>query len=122
MNDAINKAGRQRMLSQRMAKAWLATGQGWMRSGPKNHGRLDGLVRSAVGRVEGPCTNSDIRTTYASLESVWGLQDGAGGPCARSRAAADLLALDARVLKLAHQGTVQMEAYSGRSVGRLVNM
>ena len=37
-------------------------------------------------------------------------------------AAADLLALDARVLKLAHQGTVQMEAYSGRSVGRLVNM
>ena len=26
INDAINKAGRQRMLSQRMAKAWLAIG------------------------------------------------------------------------------------------------
>ncbi len=25
--EAINKAGRQRMLSQRMAKAWLAVGQ-----------------------------------------------------------------------------------------------
>ena len=27
INEAINKAGRQRMLSQRMAKAWLAVGQ-----------------------------------------------------------------------------------------------
>ena len=27
LNDAINKAGRQRMLSQRMVKAWLALGQ-----------------------------------------------------------------------------------------------
>ena len=28
MGDAINKAGRQRMLSQRMGKAWLSLGQG----------------------------------------------------------------------------------------------
>ncbi|HEV8689156.1 MAG TPA: type IV pili methyl-accepting chemotaxis transducer N-terminal domain-containing protein [Ideonella sp.] len=27
LNDAVNKAGRQRMLSQRMVKAWLAIGQ-----------------------------------------------------------------------------------------------
>ena len=39
VNDAINKAGRQRMLSQRMAKAWLATGQGGCAAGRKNHGR-----------------------------------------------------------------------------------
>ena len=28
LGDAINKAGRQRMLSQRMAKAWMGLGQG----------------------------------------------------------------------------------------------
>ena len=28
LGDAINKAGRQRMLSQRMAKAWFGMGQG----------------------------------------------------------------------------------------------
>ena len=28
LGDAINKAGRQRMLSQRMGKAWMGLGQG----------------------------------------------------------------------------------------------
>jgi hypothetical protein len=35
LNDAINKAGRQRMLSQRMAKAYLALGQGVASADPK---------------------------------------------------------------------------------------
>ena len=40
VNDAINKAGRQRMLSQRMAKAWLAIGMGIDVARAKRHHRV----------------------------------------------------------------------------------
>jgi len=44
-----------------------------------------------------------------------------GSPPDRS-AAPILLGLDAKVLKLAHQGTVQLEQYSGKASGKLVNV
>ncbi len=124
VNDAINKAGRQRMLSQRMAKAWLATGQGVdAQRAEKIMADSMALFDRQLIELKAYAPNGDIRTTYASLEQVWSdYKTVLVGRAPDRGAAADLLALDARVLKLAHQGTVQMEAYSGRSVGRLVNM
>jgi hypothetical protein len=124
LNDAINKAGRQRMLSQRMAKAWLALVHK-TESGAAQQilDRSMALFDRQLAELKVYAPNADIRKTYQELEAAWsdykGLlvgshpsRDGAGG----------LLNTDARVLALAHQGTVQYEAISSKPVGKLVNV
>jgi hypothetical protein len=124
LNDAINKAGRQRMLSQRMAKAWLALGMelegGFARQ------VLDSsmaLFDRQLAELKAYAPSAPIKSTYQALEGVWSEYKGAlvGTKPERDRVAA-LIALDARVLALAHQGTGQYEAASGKSVGKLVNL
>ncbi len=124
LNDAINKAGRQRMLSQRMAKAWLAlvhkTESGTAKLVLE---RSMALFDRQLAELKAYAPNADLRKTYADLETAWSdykallvgklpAQDGAAG----------LLSTDARVLALAHQGTVQYEAVSSKPVGKLVNV
>jgi hypothetical protein len=124
LNDAINKAGRQRMLSQRMAKAWLAMGQG-IEAQHAEKVMLDSMAlfdRQLV-ELKAYAPTPEIKETYMRLEPVWGNYKTAliGSKPDRSAAAA-LLDLDAKVLQLAHQGTAQLEQYSGKAVGKLVNM
>jgi nitrate/nitrite-specific signal transduction histidine kinase len=124
LSDAINKAGRQRMLSQRMGKAWLAL--------------LHGIEASAAQRVlnasmalfdrqhvelKAYAPTPELRTTYQQLEAVWSDYKAAlvGSAPSKDRATA-LLALDAQVLALAHQGTGQYEAVLAKPEGKLVNV
>jgi hypothetical protein len=67
--------------------------------------------------------NPELRDTYQKLEATWSEHKAAlvGAAPAKARAAA-LLASDAKVLALAHQGTVQYEAALGKPVGKLVNV
>ena len=124
LNDAINKAGRQRMLSQRMGKAWLALLQGVE---PANArlvlDKSIALFDRQLVELKAYAPNSDLQATYEQLEPVWSQYKAVlvGGVPAKS-GAADLLKLDARVLALAHQGTVQYEAALGKPVGKLVNV
>jgi nitrate/nitrite-specific signal transduction histidine kinase len=124
MNDAINKAGRQRMLSQRMAKAWLAL----------LHNTEVTLAQQVLDRslalfdrqqveLKAFAPTAELKDTYLKLESAWADYKVAlvGAPASRAGVSA-LLTADARVLALAHQGTVQYESASGKSVGKLVNM
>ena len=124
MNDAINKAGRQRMLSQRMAKAWLAVGQGIeAKKADKILSESMALFDRQLTELKAYAPSPDIKTTYSTLDSVWSDYKSALVGKAPDRATAQqVLALEGRVLKLAHQGTVQLEQLSGRSVGKLVNM
>jgi hypothetical protein len=124
LNEAINKAGRQRMLSQRMAKAWLAMGQG-IDAEQAEKIMLDSMAvfdRQFV-ELKAYAPTPEIRKTYLAMEPMWSDYKSAlvGKTPERSSALA-LLDLDAKVLKLAHQGTVQLEQYSGRAVGKLVNL
>lgn len=124
LNEAINKAGRQRMLSQRMAKAWLAIGQGVdvRRAEKIMFDSMAWFDRQFV-ELKAYAPTPEIEATYKALEPVWSNYKAAlvGAPPDRS-AAPILLGLDAKVLKLAHQGTVQLEQYSGKAVGKLVNI
>lgn len=124
LNDAINKAGRQRMLSQRMAKAWLALVHKTESSSAQLIlDRSMALFDRQLVELKAYAPNADIRKTYADLESAWSgykavlvgnhpSRDGAGG----------LLDTDACVLALAHQGTVQYEAVTSKPIGKLVNV
>ena len=123
-NDAINKAGRQRMLSQRASKAYLALVQKVEpRSAQQVLDRSVALFERQLGELKAFAPTPTLRATYDGLDGAWRafraeLADAAPG----REAAARVVALDAAVLALAHQGTAQYEAASGRPVGRLVNI
>lgn len=124
LNEAINKAGRQRMLSQRMAKAWLAKGQGITPVRAEKI-MLDSmaLFDRQVIELKAYAPSPEIKATYAALEPIWShYKTALIGQSPAIASAAGLLALDSQVLKLAHQGTVQLEKYSGRPIATLVNM
>ena len=124
LSDAINKAGRQRMLSQRMGKAWLALVHG-IETGTAQHvlDRSISLFDRQLVELKAFAPSADIRDTYAKLETVWSEYKAllVGASPAKNRAAA-ILQADAKVLALAHQGTVQYEAALGKPLGKLVNI
>ena len=78
INDAINKAGRQRMLSQRMVKSYMALGQ-------KVHGDNANKILSAsmalfdrqLTELKAFAPTPELKTTYGSLESAWSDYKGA---------------------------------------------
>lgn len=122
--DAVNKAGRQRMLSQRMVKAWLALGQ------QVEPGRAEKVLAESMAlfdrqlvELRAFAPTDAIRQTYDQLEPLWSsLKSALVGTAPAASAAPALLALDAKVLALAHQGTQQLEQHSGKPVGHLVNV
>jgi Type IV pili methyl-accepting chemotaxis transducer N-term len=124
INDAINKAGRQRMLSQRAAKSYFAIGQ-------KVQGdAAEKILSSSMALFDrqlvelmafAPAT--DIKSTYALLETAWSDYKTALVGSAPGKAGAEVvIAAASRVLQLANQGTLQLEQFSGKSVGHLVNL
>lgn len=124
LSDAINKAGRQRMLSQRMSKAWLALLHGVNPSAAQKvlNASMALFDRQHV-ELKAYAPTPELRNTYQQLEGVWSEYKAVLVGSAPSRAAAvSLLALDAQVLGLAHQGTGQYEAVLGKPEGKLVNV
>ena len=124
INDAINKAGRQRMLSQRAAKAYLAVGQ-------KVQGEnADKILTASMAlfdrqliELKAFAPTPEIKTTYNSLEAAWNEYKVALVGSAPSKTGAEtVIALSDKVLSQANQGTVQLEEFSGKRFGRLVNM
>ena len=72
LNDAINKAGRQRMLSQRMGKAWLALVHKTQSANAK--AVLDksmALFDRQLVELKAYAPSNDIRDTYIQLEGAW---------------------------------------------------
>jgi hypothetical protein len=123
LSDAINKAGRQRMLSQRMGKAWLAVLQGVETTNAQLV--LDksmALFDRQLTELKTFAPNADILSTYTQLDTVWSDYKVAlvGSAPART-GAGKLLQLDGKVLALSHQGTQQYEAALAKPVGKLVN-
>jgi hypothetical protein len=123
MNDAINKAGRQRMLSQRMAKCYLALGQS-VRPEQAETALAESMALFDRQLVElnafSPTTQ--IKGSYGQLESAWTAYKNALVGASPSKAGADAVLNSAgAVLQLANQGAGQLEAVSGKAVGRLVN-
>ncbi len=124
LNDAINKAGRQRMLSQRMAKAWFAIAHDVEANAARSAlDRSMGLFDRQLVELKTYAPGAEVREVYDRLDTAWSEFKTVlvGSAPARERAAAVLTA-DARVLALAHQGTVLYEAASGKSIGKLVNI
>ena len=124
LNDAINKAGRQRMLSQRMGKAWLALLQNVEKTSAQTV--LDksmALFDRQLTELKGFALTPEVKATYGKLDAAWSeYKTALVGKTPTRDNAGHLLQLDAKVLALAHQGTVQFESALAKPVGQLVNI
>ena len=124
LNDAINKAGRQRMLSQRMGKAWLALAHKVQEPAARQVLEQSvALFERQLAELKAYAPNPTIRDTYGQLDAAWSAHKAtllSGTPALAGATA--MLQADAKVLALAHQGTVQYESASGKPVGHLVNV
>ena len=124
LNDAINKAGHQRMLSQRMSKAYLALGLDVASQ------KAQDVINESMARFDRQLVElsafaprPDIKATYAQLGLIWTqYKTLLVGQAPHRESAAALIDLDSKVLELANQGVSQLEQFSGKPVGRLVNV
>ncbi len=124
IGEAINKAGRQRMLSQRLAKAYLCIGQ-QVQLVPATRvlEQSMALFDRQLVELKAYAPSAAIRETYAQLESQWtAYKTLLVGVAPSATNAIKVLALDSSVLTLANTGTAQFEQVSGRSFGKLVNI
>ncbi len=124
INSAINKAGRERMLSQRMAKAYFQLGMGVDTDRSKRV--LDASIsmfdRQLV-ELKNYAPTPEIKETYQKLETTWiAYKDALIGATPSVEGGKKVLSLSEQVLALANQGTVQLEKHSGTTAGRLVNV
>ena len=123
LNEAINKAGRLRMLSQRMAKAYCQIGQNiW----PEKSGRILELsVHSYQGHLDelkAFAPSADIKATYTDLDTNWQRYRRLLTGTPNLSNARRIAQINEDALRMAHLGTTQFELFSPTSVGRLINI
>lgn len=124
LGTAINRAGRQRALSQRLSKAYAQHGLGVNTVSAARV--ISDSVRAfdtILADLRAFAPNDGIRQHYAKLDGVWQQSKAlvAAGEPQRSRAP-QLLALDAQLLALAHEGTGMFQRLAERPGAELVNV
>lgn len=123
--EAIDKAGRQRMLSQRMIKAWCARALE-VRGPQPQQVQTESMRRFAEQLQEliDYASTPELRLTYAEMQQSWrrtaSLLDET--PRADARLGRSLQESGAELLSLAHRGTLQFEQLSGQPLARHINL
>ena len=120
---AINKGGRQRMLSQRMVKAYSQLGLGVLPA------RSMKILESSRALFESQLTellefapSPEIKALYQEMKAAWpGMRENLiTAPTAETGSL--LYKSSEDILKIAHRATVELEKQSGRPAGKLVNI
>lgn len=124
LNDAINKAGRQRMLSQRISKAYLAlVHKVEPESARQVLDRSVALFDRQLVELKAFAPAPDIRDTYVKLEGTWSEFKGLLlGTAPGKEQVPKVVQMDTTILALSNQGTQQYERASAKAVGRLINI
>lgn len=124
INDAINKAGRQRMLSQRLAKAYLQLGQAI----DVDHSKriLDtslSLFDRQLVELRAFAPTADNKLTLTEMEKSWSnYKQLLTGKAPNQQDARNIMSVNEEVLALAQTATEQLEKFSGNASGKLVNI
>ena len=120
---AINQAGRQRMLSQRLAKAWLMIGQDIQ---PQQAWTIlqDSLSRfeTQLAELQGFTPNADVHDALMQLERAWADYKTALASVPNLAHARQIYATNEVVQEAAHRLTLAYEKLAPEPTYRLVNI
>jgi len=124
INDAINKSGRQRMLSQRLAKSYLQIGQSIDLPRSQKIFTLSlALFERQLSDLESYAPTQENKATLADLKKTWGsYKDVLLTNPPNQKDAKSVMTINEDVLALAHASTLQLEKVSGSTAGHLVNI
>ncbi len=124
INSAINKAGRQRMLSQRMAKAYCQAGLGVeVERSKRILEQSMVLFDRQLADLKAFAPTPEIKDTYDRLGQTWIVyKQLLTGSEPNPENAKKIAVTSEDVLNLAQQGTVQLERHSGTAAGKLINV
>jgi nitrate/nitrite-specific signal transduction histidine kinase len=124
INDAINKSGRQRMLSQRMAKAYLQVGQGIDADHSKKIlTESIALFEHQLGDLKTFAPTPEIKAELQEVDAVWSrYKDALASAQPNPQDARKVLVLNEEVLKHTNAATAQLEKSSGTVAAKHVNM
>jgi nitrate/nitrite-specific signal transduction histidine kinase len=123
IQDAINKAGRMRMLSQRMAKLYCQLGMGILPD--RSRKLLDASMRlyqDHLLELKAFSPSADIKHSYEELELVWRRYEQLLKTAPSQGEARKIATVNEEALSLAHLATTQLELHAGTNVGRLINI
>ena len=124
INGAINKSGRQRMLSQRLAKCYLQIGQKIETYESKRI--LDvsmALFDRQLVELKAFAPSKENKQVLAKCEQVWlAYKEALVGADPERRGGLRVLQLSDEVLGFAQEATVQLTKLSGTEEGQLVNI
>lgn len=124
LNEAINKSGRQRMLSQRLAKSYLQLGLGT----DVEHSRK--ILASSVTQFEQQLSEllvfaptAENKSVFEKMEVIWGeYKQILLGLTPNPQGARDVMLISEKILALAQTATLQLEKHSGSTSAKLVNV
>jgi hypothetical protein len=124
LNDAINKAGRQRMLSQRLAKAYLQIGMGVdLDQSRKILDSSTSLFDRQLIELKNFKTTAEVKDGLLKTEKTWLIyKDLLLGKAANSADAREVLQHSDSLLTMADQVTQQLEKQANSAAGKLVNV
>lgn len=122
MGDALNKAGRQRMLSQRIVKAYALVGQNIMLSAANQKQDAIALFEKQLNELTPFAQTQEEKDTIARVAELWTSYKALAKTAPSRDNAIKLNKLSEEVLATAHKYVLLLEKRSGTSKGRLVNI
>lgn len=123
MGEAINQAGRQRMLTQRTIKSYAMIGdQVDVLAGRSQMNKAVALFEKQMANLEAFAPNQAVRDALAEAKRRWQpFKALATGPISKENAQ-KVRELGNKTLAAAHQAVLRLQEASGSSTGRLVNI
>ncbi len=123
MGEAINQAGRQRMLTQRIVKSYCQMGQDIRYLvASEDLDKAVALFEEQLSNLKHYARGNDVQHTLQTAERLWQpVKQIATADISRDQAES-LRSLAEKLLAVAHKAVLQLEARSGSSQGHLVNI
>jgi len=123
LSSAINKAGRQRMLSQRMVKSYCQVGQQILVD--KSRKQLQdsiALFEAQLLELRQVAPNQETQTAVTKMEALWGPFKGVVSKAPTKEDGKKLIGMSEELLQAAQKTTLLLQDAAGTQAGRMVNI